>query len=234
MALGADVNLVSEGKQVGTPLQMAAHSSKEPKEIINALIKMGADMNMPNADNLTPIFYAASVEALDALVDAGVDVNGKRYGYGPLLSAVHRKREDVVRAMLLKGANVNDAGPNGLTPLIGSLPNSHLASLLLEVCYSSTFIPLTIVCLPYFILTFFRMLIYYLQHGADVEALTSLKSTALHLASMGIDDVAFLPKLVPRAGVDVTNEAGVTPLLVAASMYGERKKKREEQERKNK
>ena len=133
--LGADVNLVTK-REVGTPLEHAAFASRRPEEAINALVMMGAKVNMPGTVIRFPsIFYAAKGEAVDALVDAGADVNEQSSNQSPLLKAAFLKRESVVKALMLKGANVNQAGLSSLiTPLMSCMPNSSIAALLLEVC----------------------------------------------------------------------------------------------------
>jgi ankyrin repeat protein len=69
-------------------------------------------MDRPNG-GLTPLFFAAregSIEAAEALIAAGADVNAKedQYGFTPLLTATYNGRYDFAGMLLNKGANAND------------------------------------------------------------------------------------------------------------------------------
>ena len=60
------------------------------------------------------------------------------------------------------------------------------------------------------------------------------QTTALHVAAKDIDDVTFLPKLVPSAGVDVVDKFGITPLFAAAGMSEEEEDEEEKKRKKRK
>ena len=137
--LGADVNFVSENKRVGSPLQAAAMEAPKPTETINTLVELGANVNLPNTGNLTPIFWAASAEAVEALVDAGASVNEQKNGLGPLVQAISDKRTSVVRALLQRGADVHETTSELFSPIVYASPYPEMIHLLLEVFNIFTF-----------------------------------------------------------------------------------------------
>jgi ankyrin repeat protein len=72
----------------------------------------------------TPLHYAANREVAEALLAAGADVNARnKYGDTPLHFAATRGRKEVVQFLLEKGAEVNvknrpiGIGADGETPL---------------------------------------------------------------------------------------------------------------------
>jgi ankyrin repeat protein len=72
----------------------------------------GVFMDRPNG-GLTPLFFAAregSIEAAEALIAAGADVNVKeeQYGFTPLLTATYNGRYDFAAMLVNRGANAND------------------------------------------------------------------------------------------------------------------------------
>jgi ankyrin repeat protein len=72
----------------------------------------GVFMDRPNG-GLTPLFFAAregSIEAAEALIAAGADVNAKedQYGFTPLLTAAYNGRYDFAAMLLNHGASPSD------------------------------------------------------------------------------------------------------------------------------
>jgi ankyrin repeat protein len=97
--------------------------------IISALIEAGAEVNAESDDGVTALIHAASrgrsSDAVHALILAGADVNAAgrqegREGWTPLLSALSSpcKSLPIVKELVLKGAEVNMAMPDGRTPLL--------------------------------------------------------------------------------------------------------------------
>jgi len=131
LANGAQANAVEEYR--GQTAVMYSVAENHP-EVTKVLIDNGADVNFrsmvynlkdgvrvsgggvfmdrPNG-GLTPLFFAArqgSIEAAEALIAAGADVNAKeeQYGFTPLLTATYNGRYDFAAMLLSKGANAND------------------------------------------------------------------------------------------------------------------------------
>lgn len=96
-------------------------------EILNSLIKAGADVNAINRFGLAPLHQAARDHlAVGILIAAGADVNARcKYGTTPLHAAAYRRAADSVAAMAAAGANVNATMKDGCTPL-------HLAAKVLS------------------------------------------------------------------------------------------------------
>jgi Ankyrin repeats (many copies) len=111
---------------LGTPLETAVSRGCVP-EILNSLIKAGADVNAVNRFGLTPLHQAAHDHiAVAVLIAAGADVNSRcKYGTTPLHTAASRRAADSVAAMAAAGADVNATMKDGCTPL-------HLAAKVLS------------------------------------------------------------------------------------------------------
>lgn len=87
---------------------------------LGALVKQSTDVNVRDADGVTPLMYATAVGSLDAmtrLLGAGADVNA-RNTLGS--SALTWATKDVakVRLLLDRGAEVNVVSNPGRTPLL--------------------------------------------------------------------------------------------------------------------
>ena len=69
---------------------------------------------------------AGDIDAVKALVESGVniDVQGKTYGYTPLLSACEHNYIDMVRYLLSKGADPNIRAKDGSTAIIRAAGNA--------------------------------------------------------------------------------------------------------------
>lgn len=94
------------------------------KELLELLIKNGADINAKSAeDGQTPlqmVIQEGTTEAVRMLLDHGADPNVKRSRAGatPLYDAVNQDREDLAKLLLKKGADVNmKEDVFGFTPL---------------------------------------------------------------------------------------------------------------------
>ena len=77
-----------------------------------ALLRAGADVNLPNADGLTGIYEATKMEKIDKVkifVDAGADVNKAipPQNFTPLMEAARAGNIDLVRLLINAGADVN-------------------------------------------------------------------------------------------------------------------------------
>ena len=87
-------------------------------ELVEFLIDKGADVNLPNKDGSTPIFFAKNSEIFELLVDAGADVNHQAHDGGTaLIGAIIMDEIWQAEALVKHGADVNVLKPNGRSPL---------------------------------------------------------------------------------------------------------------------
>jgi ankyrin repeat protein len=114
---GADVNarLEKGADEFGrftttgaTPFFLAARSSDVP--LMKLLLQLGADPNMKNVENCTPLLAAAGVGALD---------NGHE------AAGTEDEASDTVRTLLQLGADVNAVDDNGETAMHGAAYQSR-------------------------------------------------------------------------------------------------------------
>ena len=90
--------------------------------IINALIKAGADVNLANKkDGDTPLMSVYGVESVNALIKAGADVNlaNKKNRNTPLIkNSAYENRLDTVNTLIQAGADLEAENKYGYTALI--------------------------------------------------------------------------------------------------------------------
>ncbi len=106
--------------------------------IVQLLINSGADPNIQNKNNKTPLMYAAKCSLLNIvklLLNSGADPN-KQYSDGStsLLYAVESGNMEIVELLLKSGANPNIQNNTGCSPLMKALMLKHskIAELLLK------------------------------------------------------------------------------------------------------
>ncbi len=102
-------------------------------EIATLLMKNGAELNVQNANGMTPLMVAImknpdSIEIVSLILERGADPNLKdRSGDSALTGAISLKRFTAADLLIRKGADVNAANKKGFTPLMlavfsGSVP----------------------------------------------------------------------------------------------------------------
>ncbi len=122
---GADVN--HKAKDGKTPLILAAGTSFETTKI---LIENNADVNTKAEDGMTALIQSTfgilskkvTTDVMDLLLEKGADVNssltGKdASGWTSLLFATINEDKDLVKYLILHGANVNHTSDDGVTAL---------------------------------------------------------------------------------------------------------------------
>lgn len=129
LARGVDVDLPTRSTDWttgATALWLAAmHGSADA---IRCLADSGADLDARGVYGQTPLHIAASwgtAEAVSALVEAGADVNATDdWGGGPVFNAISRGDpgirgfdESVLRILIDAGANLDEPGRQGVTPV---------------------------------------------------------------------------------------------------------------------
>lgn len=117
VAHGADINVRLEKGDSGrgkftttgsTPFLLAARAADVP--LMRLLLELGADVNLPNADNATPLLAAAGVGAL---------------GDGDEAAGTDEEAVEAARLLLELGADVNAADDNGETAMHGAAYQSR-------------------------------------------------------------------------------------------------------------
>ncbi|MBQ7659499.1 MAG: ankyrin repeat domain-containing protein [Alphaproteobacteria bacterium] len=202
IANGADVNAAGTDKAGNgdlrtnvTPLMFALKYGNPSVEVIESLIKAGADVNeKENTIGLTPLIYAVDFnenpKIIQTLIKAGADINinDKEGGTALIYAAQFNKNDEVAKSLIKAGANVNaknNAGATALMVAAGANKNPEIIKSLINV-------------------------------GADVNAKTNEGFTAL-MAAAGANKNSEIVKILIKARADVnakTNE-GFTALMLA-------------------
>ncbi|WP_264954023.1 MULTISPECIES: ankyrin repeat domain-containing protein [unclassified Wolbachia] len=155
-------------------------------DIVEALSKNGADVEVKDSNGDTPLHKAAFwgySNIVNALLENGADVKVKKNGKTPLHSAATGGHLKIVQALLKNKADVNVTDNYGNTPLHNAVDNGHL-----EIVEAL------------------------LEKGADVKVKNSNGETPLHSAATGGHLKIVQALLKNKADVNVTDNYGNTPL----------------------
>jgi ankyrin repeat protein len=187
VALSAFLGIAAAGPAV--PLVDAI--KRADKTAVRALLAQKVDVNLPEADGMTALHWAArldDVDTADLLIRAGAHVrNATRYGVTPLSLAAANGSAAMLEKLLEAGADANTAQPEGETALMLAAGTGNVGAI--------------------------TML---LGHGADVNARDSSKGqTALMWAAA--EGHAAAVRLLIETGADVhaRSKGRFTPLLFA-------------------
>ena len=117
--------------------------SNEKADIVQLLIRNGADVTARDDTHSTPLHLAASkrsAESVDILIQHGSDVNAKDANQSTPLhlaaSSCLKPEGTIVRLLLKRGAKIDAKDSEGRTPLdiASSEGNSWIAKLLSDHC----------------------------------------------------------------------------------------------------
>ena len=119
LSAGADVN--ARDDHGVTALERAAENAS--RQMVERLLASGADPNLAQTSGLTPLMVAArtgSLAVVEALLTADADINAATTELQgtALMWAVTQSHDDVVRALLDRGANAHTSTADGFTPLL--------------------------------------------------------------------------------------------------------------------
>ena len=120
IANGANINLINKA------MILAADYSKKP-EIIEMLVKNGADIEANSKDGMTPLMYAVlgfhkdNYAVVKKMIDLGANVNAKDdKGFSVLftsLAAINKDNQEKIKLLIQSGADVNAVDNDNETPL---------------------------------------------------------------------------------------------------------------------
>ena len=104
-------SLINQPNDIGeTPLILAARSAVSGVDVVKTLVENGADVNSADEEGYTALTHAAKngdLETVDFLLGVeGINMNVSTFGsdYTPLLWAIARGHEDVVKKLIDAGA----------------------------------------------------------------------------------------------------------------------------------
>ncbi len=230
---GADVN--AKDKNHATPLFLAIPRSYL-SEMVRFLLHHGADDKVENNEGKTPLHTLSECEyykpyhlsLAQVLLERGADVNAKdKNNATPFLLAARTGNGEIAQLLLQHGADDKVEGNEGETPLHMISERQYFkpsdipfALLLLERCADvnakdkndATPLLLAIQWRNY------KTAWVLLEHRADVNVMTNVGETLLHLLSGGRYSDVPLARLLLECGADVSakDKTGNTPLHVAA------------------
>jgi ankyrin repeat protein len=106
-------------------------------EIMDCLIKAGANINVLDSNGTTPLFWAVArhkTEAAIHLMDIGADVNIQNFEETPLIRSVYENDVKCVEHLVELGANINYQGHNNITALSVAfeMDTTHIKEILLK------------------------------------------------------------------------------------------------------
>jgi ankyrin repeat protein len=183
-----------ESELSGKTALMAA-STRGHSDLVQTLIKRGANVNLKHRSGETALMFAAgsgSESTVKALLQAGADVNvivGSPHAgeFTPVSVAIHTdhpQRFEIVRILIAAKAVLNPKDPFFVSPLMHALEDLEMVKLLVE-------------------------------HGADVNQKNFRGATALMGAAVGKDPAVVKYLIEKGADVKARDQDGNTALMAA-------------------
>jgi ankyrin repeat protein len=196
----------------------------EHLDVVKVLVERGADINMGDNDELTPLHksaYRGLTEISEYLISKGANISAEdRRGVTPLHLAAARGHNKVMELLLAKGAEINTADKDGETPLHRAAKNGYPraidflaekgADLNVPDNHGKTALYWTVERRRY------TSIAALLRAGADTEiGIKRTEETPLHKA-LAENDIRAIEMLVKGgADVNMANSKGETPLQIA-------------------
>ncbi|MEG4035399.1 ankyrin repeat domain-containing protein [Microcoleus sp. S36b_A4] len=133
LAAGAKINIKEDNARNGKSTALLHNAAKIGfKELVQQLIKDGANVAIRDDYRRTPLHYATTKEVAALLMR---DINAiDQSGNTPLHLAVDRGSQDIAELLIANGARVNVRNANGQTPLYRAIAIGHneIAALLIN------------------------------------------------------------------------------------------------------
>ncbi|XP_049452514.1 kinase D-interacting substrate of 220 kDa B isoform X3 [Epinephelus fuscoguttatus] len=205
-----------------TPLMVAAEQGN--LEIVQELIRRGANVNLDDVDCWTALISAAKeghIEVVRELLENNANLEHRDMGgWTALMWGAYKGRTDVVQLLLEKGANSNITGQYSVYPIIWAAGRGHaeIVHLLLQHgakvnCsdkYGTT--PLIWASRK----GHYECVMHLLANGADVDQEGANSMTALIVAVKGGYTKVVKELLKRNPNVNMTDKDGNTALAIAA------------------
>jgi ankyrin repeat protein len=123
IALGFGLWALGLATAAGATAPVADAARQGNREAVRALLKQGEDVNAAQGDGMTALHWAASNNDVDLaamLIYAGGNLRAatRINGYTPLLLAARAGHTPIIRLLLERGADPNQASIAGTTPLM--------------------------------------------------------------------------------------------------------------------
>ncbi|MEG4804154.1 ankyrin repeat domain-containing protein [Microcoleus sp. ARI1-B5] len=132
LSAGAKINIKEENARNGGTTLLHNAVKIGFKELVQQLIKDGANVAILDSEKRTPLHYATTKEVAALLM---LDINAMdQSGNTPLHLAVDRGSQDIAELLIANGARVNVRNENGQTPLYRAIAIGHneIAALLIN------------------------------------------------------------------------------------------------------
>ncbi|XP_047467840.1 kinase D-interacting substrate of 220 kDa B isoform X3 [Mugil cephalus] len=215
-----DVDSRSDNGQ--TPLMVAAEQGN--LEIVQELIRRGANVNLDDIDCWTALISAAKeghIEVTRELLDNNANLEHRDMGgWTALMWAAYKGRTDVAELLLEKGANPNITGQYSVYPIIWAAGRGHAEIVHLLLQYGAK-----VNCSDKYGTTpliwasrkgHYESVMHLLANGADVDQEGANSMTALIVAVKGGYTEVVKELLKRNPNVNMTDKDGNTALAIAA------------------
>lgn len=193
-------------------------------DIIEALIKDGADINSHNQEGVSPLMAAVSagqIEVVNKLLECQANVNAKDIsGNTALIYGALNGNSEIIEILLLSGASINDQTDEGISPLMAAVRAEHINVIKKLLKYQANINAKDITghtALMNAALNGNSEIIeILLSSGARVNDLTIESATALIIAASNNHEQAITILIDKGADVNAKDSCGNTSLMNAA------------------
>jgi ankyrin repeat protein len=216
--------LITVGVSINNTNIHTAAENGEAEEV-HSLITDGADINVKNNLDMSPLHYAVlgeHTETTTVLIKQGADINVKNnYGYTPLHYAAQKGHTAIVESLINAGAEKDAKNNYGYTPLHYAAQKGHTAIVQALIERNADIdakdkhgkTPLHLAALKGHTATALALI----DAGADIEAEDNHHWTPLHLAALKGQTATVLALIEKNAVIEAKDNHDWTPLNWAAA-----------------